>query len=119
MQVKNQKLVMKDKKKLEKIVKRIENFDKEVPELERNISKNLKELLSGNSMGKDIFHVWQEESGEKKSFMGRVEKVKARNVCKVGYWDVKEETHEDAVDYAISLYALGADLIDDNLFFIN
>ena len=51
--------------------------------------------------------------------MGRFEKVKTRNVCKVGYWDVKEETHEDAVDYDISLYALGADLINENLFFIN
>ena len=30
--------------------------------------------------------------------MGRIEKVKARNACKVGYWDVKVETHEDAVD---------------------
>ena len=119
---KRQKLVMKDKKKVEKILRRIENvdeIDKEFPELERNISQDLRELLSGNSVGKDIFHVWQEESGEKKSFMGRIEKVKARNVCKVGYWDVKEETHEDAVDYDISLYALGADLINENLFFIN
>ena len=32
---------------------------------------------------------------------------------------MKEETHEDVVDYDISLYALGADLINDNLFFIN
>jgi len=43
----------------------------------------------------------------------------ARNVCKVGYWDVKGETYEDAVDYDISLYALGADLISEDLFFIS
>ena len=67
-------------------------------------------------MGRDIFHLWQEESGEKKSFMGRIEKVKATNVCKVGYWDVKGETHEDAVDFDISLYALGADVISEDLF---
>ena len=113
---------MKDKKKLQKIVRRIENvdeIDKEFPELERNISQNFRELLSGNFVGKDIFHVWQEESVEKKSFMGRIGKLQARTFCKVQYWDVKEETHEDAVDYDISLYALGADLITENLFFIN
>ena len=63
--------------------------------------------------------MWQEENGGKKSFMGRTEKFKARNACKVGYWDVKEETHEDAVDYDISLHILGADLINENLFFIS
>ena len=62
--------------------------------------------------------MWQEEDGEKNSFMGWIEKIKARNICKVGYWDVKKETHEDAVDYDISLYELGADLINEDLFFI-
>ena len=37
-------------------------MDKEFPKLERNISQNLKELLTGNYVGRDIFHVWQEES---------------------------------------------------------
>ena len=45
--------------------------------------------------------MWEEESGEKKSFMGRIEHFKVRNLCKVGYSDVKEETHEDSVDYDI------------------
>ena len=36
-------------------------------------------------MGRDIFHVKKEENAEKKSFMGRNEKVKARNISKVGY----------------------------------
>ena len=63
--------------------------------------------------------MWQEENGEKKSFIGRIEKAKARNVYTVGYWDGKGEAYEDTVDYDISLYALGADLINDNLFFIS
>ena len=115
-----QKIDMKDRKKLDKILRRIENadeIDKEFPELESNNSHHLQDLLSGNSVGRDIFHVWQDENGEKTSFMGRIEKVKTRNVCRVGYWDVKEETHEDAVDYDISLYALGADLINGDLVF--
>eukprot|EP00112_Aurelia_sp_Birch-Aquarium-sp1_P020961 Seg5518.2 transcript_id=Seg5518.2/GoldUCD/mRNA.D3Y31 product="hypothetical protein" protein_id=Seg5518.2/GoldUCD/D3Y31 len=117
---KKQKREMKDRKKLEKKLKKIETveeIDKEFPDLERKISDDLKELLSGNSVGRDIFHVWQEEDGEKKSFMGRIERIKARKMCRVGYWDVKEETHEDAVDYDISLYELGADLINEDLFF--
>ena len=32
---------------------------------------------------------------------------------------MKEETHEDAVDYDISLYALGVDFISEDLFFIS
>ena len=79
----------------------------------------MKELLSDNYVGRDISHVWQEENGEKESFLGRMEKVKARNVCKIGYWHVKEEIHEDAVDYDISLYAFRADLISEDLFFIS
>ena len=72
----------------------IDEIDKEFPELERNINQSLKELFLGTYVGRDIFHVWEEENGEKKSFMGRIEKCKARNVCKVGYWDVKGETYE-------------------------
>jgi len=94
-------------------------LDKEFPELERSISQSLKELHSCNYVGRVIFHVWEEESGEKKSFMGRIEHFKVRNLCKVGYSDVKEETHEDSVDYDISHYAIGADLMSENLFFIS
>ena len=117
---KKQKREMKDRKKVEKRLKKTETVDeieKEFPDLERKISEDLKELLSGNSVGRDIFHVWQEEDGEKKSFMGRIEKIKARKICKFGYWDAKEETHEDAVDNDISLYEIGADLINEDLFF--
>ena len=65
---------MKDKKTLEKALKRIENsdeMDEEFPELESSITQNLKELLSGNSVGRDIFHAWQEERGEMKSGRSR------------------------------------------------
>ena len=58
---------MKDRKKLEKILIRIENIDeinKELPELVRNISQNLKVLLSGNYVYRDIFHVQRGQSGE-------------------------------------------------------
>ena len=40
---------------------------KELSELERNISQNLKALISGNSVGREISHVRKEESREKKS----------------------------------------------------
>ena len=42
---------MKDKKKVEKLLRGIEDIDeigKEFPELERNISQNFKELFSSN-----------------------------------------------------------------------
>ena len=43
----------------------------------------------------------------------------ARNICKVGYWDMKKETHGDTVDCDISLYALRADLINEDLLFLS
>ena len=55
---------------------------------------------------------------EKTTYSGRIEKLKKRkgNVIPyvVSYWD-SGETYDDAVDYTISMYELGADLICEDL----
>ena len=65
-------------------------------------------------MGRTICHVWAED-GKLVLYNGRIIKIKAsKSVYKVGYW-AQDEDYSDATDYDMSVYALAADFLYDDL----
>ena len=106
----------KDRKKVERKLRstKLPDLENEFPELPEQKIADLKLLLSGKSVGRDLHHVWADVDGSK-TYHGRIEKVKNNLMFRVGYWDPETETHDDAVDFNLSAYQLGADIINDDL----
>ncbi len=113
---KREKREEKDRRKVERKLKGIavEDIRTEFKELSEDRLIDLELLLSGKAVGRDFHHVWV-DGQTLKTFRGRVEKIRKNMLCRIAYWDPKEETYDDAVDYNVSVYELGADLINEDL----
>ena len=74
-------------------------------------------ILTGAVVGRNISHTWY-EAETKTRYSGSIEKLKKRkgdvHSYTVGYWN-SEERYDSAVDYTLSKYELGADLICEDL----
>ena len=65
------------------------------------------------------FVTWYDADTKTKTrYLGRIEKLKKRkgdvHSCTVGYWN-SEESYDSPVDYTVSKYELGEDLICEDL----
>ena len=105
-------------KKLEKKLKTMNKADieKDYQNLEGRKLENLLDLWEEKVIGREIRHIWYDsESQEKTLYNGRIVKfVKSTAMYKIAYWDL-DGSYEDAEDYQLSKYALGADLLIDDL----
>lgn len=93
-----------------------DDIEKEFPELEDSV--NLVSILNGTVVGRDICHVWYDsETQDKIIYCGRIEKLKRKNgnIYVIAYWKEDESYDEDAVDYSVSKFELGADLICEDV----
>lgn len=102
--------------KLERKLKNIQikDLEEKFPELEKPKLEKITELLSGKAVGRNMCHVWCEE-GKRIVYNGRIVKMKAKGKrCVVAYWG-EDESYEDATDFDMSVFALAADLIADDL----
>lgn len=76
----------------------------------------LVELMKGKAVGREIYRVWQDDAGESVVYNGRIEKLKRDGkTYEIGYWQEPTESYDNAVDYHVSMYELGADLLNDDL----
>ena len=92
----------------------LNKLDEEFPDIGEEKLEKLTELLSGKSVGKLICHSWYED-GNCVVYNGKLEKLKAQGKkYVVGYWS-QEESYDDATDYDMSVFELGADFIADDL----
>ena len=119
--MKTQKKVEKDRKDIEKKLKSVDVGDiaTQFPELEENSVTDLAGILTGDVVGRNICHVWYNaDTRDKTVYSGMIEKLKKRkgnaHCYKVVYWG-QEESYDDAVNYEISKFELGADLICGDL----
>lgn len=118
--LKRQKIDDKTRKDIEKKLRTLDPDDvvNEFPELEN--SSDLVGILNGTVIGRDICHVWYDsDTLDKIIYYGRIEKLKRKrgNIYEIAYWKEDESYNEDAVDYSISKFELGADLICEDVVF--
>lgn len=88
------------------------------PDLQETVSQVVSDILSGKIVGRQICHVWYDSDKQDKTmYFGKVEKLlkKGGGTYCIGYWGDGESYEEDAEDYDMSKYALGADLICGDL----
>ncbi|KAK6177160.1 hypothetical protein SNE40_015317 [Patella caerulea] len=116
-----QKLEKKNMVELRKLEKKLKtmsktDIEKEYQNLEGGKLESLLDLWEEKVVGKDICHLWYDsESQEKTLYNGRIVKFMKRTAMfKVAYWDL-DGSFEDAEDFLLSKYSLGADLITDDL----
>ena len=119
--MKTQKKVERERKDIEAKVKSVDVRDIQAtfPDRDETTWSDLADILTGAAVGRNICHTWYDaDTKERTTYSGRIEKLKKRkgNVIPyvVSYWD-SGETYDDAVDYTISMYELGADLICEDL----
>ena len=108
---KQQAREMTDRRKGERKLKAtaIENLEVEFPELEEEELEKVRELLTG----KCLVRVWFE--GDRVLYSGKIEKLKSQSEkFVVAYW-VESESYDDATDFDMSVFELGADLIAEDL----
>ena len=87
-----------------------ENF----PELPDEKLEGLLELLTGKCVGRAICHIWHED-GQQVMYNGKIEELKSKGKkYVVAYW-AENESYDDATDYVMSVFALAADLVSDDL----
>ena len=78
---------------------------------------DLSDVLSGRAIGRRICHVWYDATTHNKIvYSGHIEKLKRKNSNKyvIAYWS-EDESQDDAVDYDVSKFELGVDLIYEDL----
>ena len=94
----------------------IEDIRTVFPDLEDNLLSDLVGTLSGYVVGRDICHVWYETDKKLKTvYSGRLEKLRKRKGnYKVAYWG-EGQCYDDAEDYKVSKFQLGANLICGDL----
>ena len=119
--LKTQKKVERDRKDVEVKVKSIDVQDiaARFPDLSDTMQSDLAGILTGAVVGRNISHTWYDaETKTKTRYLGRIEKMKKRkgdvHSYTVGYWN-SEESYDSPVDYTVSKYELGADLICEDL----
>ena len=105
-----------ERRKVERKLKNtgLDRLVQEFAEIGKERLEQLVELMEGKAAGKDLCHVWLED-GKQVVYSGKIEKLKKDGkTYVVGYWGL-EESVEDATDYNMSMYELGADLIAEDL----
>ena len=120
---KRQKKTEGAQKKLTKQLKTVDikNISTEFPDLSAEIIASLKDILSGNIIGRDICHTWYDSgTHEQSTWNGRIEKLKKKRdseIYQIAYWAHDESYEDDATDYDISKWELAADLIMEDVIF--
>ena len=119
--MKTQKKVERERKDVEVKVKSVDVRDipATFPDLSDTMESDLAGILTGAVVGRNISHTWYDaETMSKTRYSGRIEKLKKRkgdvHSYTVGYWN-SEESYDSAVDYTVSKYELGEDLICEDL----
>ena len=119
--LKTQKKVEKERKSVEAKVKSVDVRDipATFPDLTGTTQCELADILTGAVVGRNICHTWYDaDTKERTVYSGRIEKLKRKkkdvHSYTVGYWN-SGETYDDAVDYTVCKYELGADLICEDL----
>lgn len=86
-------------------------------EIEDEQMEELDDLLRGGVVGRRVSHVWAEEGGERVIYNGRITEfktVRRKDKYLITYW-LPEEDEEDGVEYDMTVFELGADLIAGDL----
>ena len=114
----------KEERKVKNIEDKLKSTDIEdirtvFPDLEDSLLSDLVGILTGDVVGRDICHVWYETDKKLKTvYSGRLEKLRKRkgnpSNYKVAYWG-EGQCYDDAEDYEMSKFQLGADLICGDL----
>ena len=119
--LKIQKKEEKNRKELELKIKNtdVKDLKSSFPDLDEDMLSHLCDILTGRAVGRSINHTWYNaDTGEKVVYLGKIEKRKKKkrevHSYTVAYWkDI--ERYEDAVDYIMSKFQIGADLICEDL----
>nr|XP_055059726.1 uncharacterized protein LOC129443265 [Misgurnus anguillicaudatus]XP_055059727.1 uncharacterized protein LOC129443265 [Misgurnus anguillicaudatus]XP_055059728.1 uncharacterized protein LOC129443265 [Misgurnus anguillicaudatus]XP_055059729.1 uncharacterized protein LOC129443265 [Misgurnus anguillicaudatus]XP_055059730.1 uncharacterized protein LOC129443265 [Misgurnus anguillicaudatus]XP_055059731.1 uncharacterized protein LOC129443265 [Misgurnus anguillicaudatus]XP_055059732.1 uncharacterize len=93
-----------------------DKIEEAFPELPEEKISLIKELLAGRGVGAFICHAW-DLGGSRVIFNGKIESFHAKKKkYTVGYWAMSGEGYEfDAHDTDVSIYAMTADVILDDL----
>ena len=72
-------------------------------------------LILCNIVGRSLCHVWYDEDGQNKVvYSGKFEKLKRSKTYVVAYWK-QNETYDDAKDFELTKYKLGAEIVSGDL----
>ena len=86
-----------------------EDISKAFPDFETKEVFNLSDIILGNVVGRSLSHVWYDEDGQDKVvYSGKFEKLKRSKTYVVTYWKLNE-TYDNAEDFELTKYELGAD----------
>lgn len=115
---KERKRSKQERKVLEKKIEELgsDKIKEAFPELSEEKMSLIKELLGGRGVGAFVCHAW-DLGGNRVIFNGKIETFHAKKKkYTVGYWAMSEEGYEfDAHDTDVSIYAMAADVILDDL----
>jgi len=116
---KTQKRHMTDRRKLEKKLRstEIEEIAQEY-EFDPQQIIELRDIVSGSAVGRDIGHYWHDESTNMRVFYhGKIEKIRKKrsgelkDIYVVCYWREDETYDADGTDYDMNRYELAVDLV--------
>lgn len=115
---KKKKISKHERKLLERKVEESgeEKIAEAFPQLSEEKVSTIKKLLSGRGVGAFVCHAW-DLNGERVMFNGKIEKFNDRKKkYTIGYWATSGENYDcDAHDTDVSIYAMAADIILDDL----
>lgn len=107
-----------ERKVLERKIEELgpEKIEEAFPELPEEKVSLIKELLGGRGVGAFVCHAWDLD-GNRVIFNGKIEAFQAKKKkYTVGYWAMNREGYEfDAHDTDVSVFAMAADVILDDL----
>ena len=118
--LKQQKKNEKERKETEKKLHSVDigKLRTEFPNISDETHQSLLQILNGTIVELDICHTWYDgDTNEQVVYSGRVEKLKKTKLKKcyvIAYW-LDNESYEDATDYEMTPWALGADLLYEDL----
>ena len=107
---------MKERKAIERRIRDLstgnpDDISEAFPDLEIKEVLSLSDIVLGNAVGRSLCHVWYDEDGhDKVVYSGKFEKLKRNTTYVVAYWK-QNETYDDAEDFELTKYELGADIV--------
>ena len=111
---------MKERKAIERRIRDLstgnpDDISEAFPDLEIKEVLSLSDIVLGNAVGRSLCHVWYDEDGhDKVVYSGKFEKLKRNTTYVVAYWK-QNETYDDAEDFQLTKYELGADIVCGDL----
>ena len=116
-QIRKETSLRETKKWQNKDVKERKAFERRIRDLSteeafpRSIQPIEHNLILGNVVGRSLSHVWYDEDGlDKVVYSGKFEKLKRSKTYVMAYWK-QNETYDDAEDFELTKYELGADIV--------